>query len=65
MTEARAEAANPAKAILIMLALAIIGLGFVVAGVWVIAGLGFGLLASGLGLLAFAAVIRRGVFRVG
>jgi hypothetical protein len=65
MTEAVAPTADPARAILAMLAIAVFGLALIVAGVWVLAGLGWALVASGSGLLAFAGVIRRGVFRIG
>jgi hypothetical protein len=63
MTEARAAADGPARVIAIMLAIAVSGLALVVAGIWVLFGLGCGLVASGLALLAIAAVLRRGVLR--
>lgn len=52
------------RELLIMLAVGIIGISLIIAGVFVIAGFGWSLIAAGVAALCVAGVIHRGVFRV-
>ena len=49
--------------ILAMLLIALIGAGLILAGIFMLVGLAWTLIAAGMTCLAFAGIIRRGVYR--